>query len=120
MHRFQTGVSQVVVLVSIAIVLALAYIAITLYSEGQKDMVMIETRGLQAVSALSAFKRDQGSYPDALDKLVPRYIPAAPKCPGGSLMEYRPSAGEYALSCSRVVFKYLPYTYDSRSRSWSG
>ena len=120
MRRFQTGLSQVVVLVSIAIVLVVAYIVMNLYGEGLKDMVMIETRGVQAVAALSAFKRDQGSYPDVLDKLVPRYIPAAPRCPGGSLMEYRPSAGEYALSCARVVFKYLPYTYESRSRSWSG
>ena len=117
---FQLGMSQIVMLVSIAVVFAVAYAALHLYSEGQKDMLIVETRGVQTVTALSAFKRERGSYPDALDKLVPKYVPAVAKCPGGAPMEYRTSAGEYLLSCARVVFKYLPYNYDSRSRSWSG
>lgn len=118
--NFQGGVSQVVMLISIAVVLAVAYVALDLYSGGQKNMGMVETRGFQAVVALSAYKRDQGSYPDALDKLAPKYVAAAPKCPDGAPMEYRTSAGEYVLSCPHVVFKYLPYNYDSRSRSWNG
>ena len=116
----QEGVSQIVVLILIAVVLAVAYVAIDLYSGGQKDMVMVETRGVQTVAALSAYKRDQGAYPDALAKLVPKYFPGVPMCPGGVPMEYRTAAGEYVLSCARVVFKYLPYSYDSRSRSWNG
>lgn len=117
---FQRGMGQIVLLVAVAVVLAVGYVAIDLYSGGQKDTVMVETRGLQMASALSAFKRDQGSYPDALDKLVPKYALAVAKCPGGTPMEYVLSTGEYVLSCSHVVFKYLPYRYDSRSKSWGG
>jgi hypothetical protein len=111
---------QIVLLIAVAVVLAIGYVAIDLYSGGQKDMVMVETRGVQMASALSAFKRDQGSYPDVLDKLVPKYTLAVAKCPGGLPMGYVPSAGEYVLSCSHVIFQYLPYKYDSRSKSWSG
>lgn len=117
---FQRGMGQVVLLIVVAVVLALGYVALDLYSSGQKDMVVVETRGVQMASALSAFKRDQGSYPDALDKLVPKYALAVAKCPGGNPMGYVSSAGEYVLSCSHVVFKYLPHNYDSRSKSWSG
>ena len=117
---FQRGMSQVIVLVLIAVALGAAYIAIDLYSGGEKDMVMVETRGTQMASALSAFKRDQGSYPDALEKLVPKYVLAVAKCPGGVPMGYVSAAGEYILSCTHVVFKYRPYSYDSRTKRWSG
>jgi hypothetical protein len=116
----QRGMSQVIVLVLIAVALGAAYIAIDLYSGGEKDMVVVETRGTQMASALSAFKRDQGSYPDALEKLVPKYALAVAKCPGGAPMTYVPAAGEYVLSCGHVVFKYRPYSYDSRSKRWGG
>src|SRR5262252_2642471 len=116
----QRGMTQVILLILIAVALAAAYIAIDLYSGGEKDTVVVETRGTQMASALSAFKRDQGSYPDALDKLVPKYVLAVAKCPGGVPMSYVSSAGEYTLSCAHVVFKYSPYTYDSRSKRWSG
>jgi hypothetical protein len=117
---FQRGRSQVVVLVLIAVALGAAYIAIDLYSGGEKDMVVVETRGTQMASALSAFKRDQGAYPDAIEKLVPKYALAVAKCPGGAPMGYAQASGEYTLSCTHVVFKYLPYNYDSRSRRWGG
>ena len=118
--HFQTGSSQVTLLIVIAVALAAAYVAIDLYSGGEKEMVMVETRGVQMASALSAFKRDQGSYPDTLDRLVPKYVLAVAKCPEGRPMAYVPSSGEYALSCTHVVFKYLPYSYDSRTKRWSG
>jgi hypothetical protein len=35
-------------------------------------------------------------------------------------MGYASSAGEYTLSCTHVVFEYLPYSYDSRAKRWSG
>ena len=116
----QRGVSQVVLLILIAVALGAAYIAIDLYSGGEKEMAVVETRGTQMASALSAFKRDQGSYPDVLDKLVPKYVLAVAKCPGGAPMGYVSSSGEYTLSCTHVVFKYLPYGYDSRSKRWGG
>jgi hypothetical protein len=116
----QGGASQVILLVVIAAALGAAYVAIDLYAGGEKEMMVVESRGVQMASALSAFKRDQGSYPDTLDKLVPKYVLAVAKCPGGASMEYAASAGEYTLACTHVVFKYLPYTYDSRSKHWSG
>jgi hypothetical protein len=118
--EFQRGASHIILLVVIAGALGAAYVAIFLYTGGEKEMMVVESRGVQMAAALSAFKRDQGSYPDALDKLVPKYVTAVAKCPGGASIEYVASAGEYALSCSHVVFKYLPYTYDSRSKRWSG
>jgi len=119
-ESLQRGMTQVVLLILIAVALAAAYVAIDLYSGGEKEMVTVETRGTQMASALSAFKRDQGSYPDTLEKLVPKYVLAVAKCPGAAPMAYAPSAGEYMLSCTHVVFKYLPYKYDSRSKRWTG
>jgi hypothetical protein len=116
----QDGMSQVILLILIAVALAAAYVAIDLYSGGEKEMAVVETRGTQIVSALSAFRREQGSLPDTLEKLVPKYVLVVGKCPGGASMTYVPSGGEYVLSCPRVVFKYLPYGYDSRSKRWGG
>jgi hypothetical protein len=116
----QRGAGQVILLVLVAAALGAAYVAVDLYTGGEKDMMAVESRGVQMAAALSAFKRDQGAYPDALDKLVPKYILAVAKCPGGSPMGYASSAGEYTLSCTHVVFEYLPYSYDSRAKRWSG
>jgi hypothetical protein len=119
-ERQQRGAGQLILLVVVALALGAAYVAIDLYAGGEKEMVIVETRGTQMASALAAFKRDQGAYPDTLDKLVPKYALGVAKCPGGAQMSYVPSAGEYVLSCTHVVFKYLPYSYDSRSKRWSG
>ena len=118
--NFHRGASQVVLLIAVAVVLAAGYVAIDFYSGGQKEVAIVEARGVQMIRALSAFKREQGSYPDTLDKLVPKYSLAVAKCPGGAPMGYSISGGEYRLSCTHVVFKYLPYGYDSRSKSWNG
>ena len=116
----QAGVSQIILLVVIAIALAAAYVAIDLYTGSEKDMLTVETRGVQMISALSAYKRESGGYPEALDKLVPKYVPAVSKCPGGVPMGYLVSSGEYVISCPNVVFKSMPYSYDSRSKRWRG
>ncbi|TMH49381.1 MAG: hypothetical protein E6H50_08795 [Betaproteobacteria bacterium] len=116
----QAGLSQIVLLVVIAIALAAAYVAIDLYTGGEKDMLTVESRGVGMISALSAYKRESGTYPEALDKLVPKYVPAVSKCPGGMPMGYLVSSGEYVISCPNVVFKSMPYSYDSRSKRWRG
>ena len=116
----QAGVSQIVLLVVIAVALAAAYVAIDLYTGGEKDMLTVETRGVQMISALSAYRRESGVYPEALDKLVPKHVPALSKCPGGATMGYLVSSGEYVLSCPNVVFKSMPYSYDSRTKRWRG
>jgi len=116
----QSGMSQVVLLVMIAVALGAAYVAIDLYTGGERDMLTVETRGVHMISALSAYKRESGAYPETLDKLVPKYVSAVSKCPGGAPMDYLASTGEFNLSCPNVVFKYKPYSYDSRSKRWSG
>ncbi len=118
--KLQAGVGQVVPLAIVAGFLLIGYVAIEVYSEDQKSRLIVETRGSQMVSALAAHKRENGAYPEALDKLVPKYVLTVGKCPGGVPMEYSVSAGEYALSCRNVVLKHKPYVYNSRSRSWSG
>lgn len=116
----QAGKGQVLMLVAIAIILAAAYFALDLYSTGQKEMLTVETRGLQMISALTKYRQETGSYPDVLEKLVPKHAIAVSKCPNGSAIAYTLAGGEYTLSCPNVVFRQKPYTYDSRSRSWNG
>ena len=116
----QAGLSQIVLLVVVAVALAAAYVAIDLYTGGEKDMLTVETRGVGTVSALSAYKRERGAYPETLDKLVPQYVLAVSKCPDGTPMGYVVSGGEYVISCQNVVFKSMPYSYDSRSKRWRG
>src|SRR6266851_8745161 len=118
--NLQAGVSQIVPLVVVAVLLLAGYVAIDIYGASQKDMLAVEIRGLQMVSALGAYKRESGAYPDALDKLVPKHAAAVSKCPDGMPMGYVLAANEYVLSCRNVVLKYKPYSYDSRSKSWSG
>jgi hypothetical protein len=83
-------------------------------------MLTVETRGVGMISALSAYKRDSGVYPETLDTLVPKYVFAVGKCPGGAPMGYLVSSGEYVISCQNVVFKSMPYRYDSQSKRWRG
>ena len=118
--NLQAGAGQIVPLAVVAVLLLAGYVAIDIYSANEKDMLTVETRGLQMVSALAAHKRESGAYPDALDKLVPKYAASVSKCPDGTPMGYVLAANEYVLSCRNVVLKYKPYSYDSRSKSWSG
>ena len=114
----QTGV--VATLVVVAVILAAGYLALELYSEGERSKAIAETRGTQVVQALSRFKLEAGKYPGDLNVLVPKQIQVLPKCPGGESFAYAAAAGEYTLTCPNVGFKTNPYTYDSRSRGWQG
>ena len=114
------GLSQIVLLALIAVALAAAYVAIYYYTGGEKDMLTVETRGLRIISALSAYKRASGTYPETLDRLVPQYVLEVSKCPSGAPMGYLASGDGYVLSCPNVVFKSMPYSYDSRSKRWHG
>ena len=116
----QHGKGQVIVLVVITVVLAVGYVALDRYTEGEKNVLITETRGMNMVQALSKFKADAGNYPDALDKLVPKHAPAVSKCPGGEPMAYQLSGQEYTLTCPKVVFAMKPYGYDSRTKAWGG
>ena len=118
-RRDTTGAGQLVVLIVIAVVLAIGFVALDRYNAGSKDMLTVETRGMQMVSALTRYRLENGNYPDSLDKLVPKFTVAVGTCPSGGAMEYRLTGNDYVLACEKVVFKMQPYRYDSRSRSWS-
>jgi hypothetical protein len=56
--------------------------------------------GLLLVVALESCRRDRGEYPDALDALVPKYMPELPKNPfDGQDFTYARVDGTYVLSC---------------------
>jgi type II secretory pathway pseudopilin PulG len=116
----QAGAGQVIVLVVIAALLAAAYVALDFYTAGEKNVVITESRGTQIVGALSKYKLENGNYPDSLDKLVPKFLSARPRCPGGEAFGYNQSAGEFSLICPNVIFKMKPYGYTSKTHSWQG
>ena len=118
-RRRQAGASQIIPLVVIAIVLVVGYVLLDLYTSSQKDMMKVESRGMNMIAALGSYKRETGIYPDSLNKLVPKFATGVSRCPNGQPMAYLLSASEYVLSCSNVVFKRKPYNYDSRSKAWN-
>jgi len=114
------GSARVIAMVVLAVILVCAYIALDFYTGGQQNASMVEGRGGSITNALSGFKRDTGSLPDALDKLVPKYLSVLYKCPNGKPYAYKPGGGDYTLTCEDVLFKSKPYHYDSKSRTWAG
>jgi len=118
--RFSVGSARVISLAVLAVILVIAYVGLDFYTSGQQNASMAEGRGGAIVDALSRYKRESGSLPDALDKLVPKYVAALPKCPNGQTYAYKPAAAEFTLTCQEVLFKSKPYQYDSKSRTWGG
>lgn len=118
--QIQAGAGQVAVLVVVAALLAVAYVALDFFTAGEKNIAITESRGMQLIQALSKHKLDSGSYPDSLGKLVPKYVSVQPKCPGGEAFGYALAGGEFTLVCPNVVFKMKPYGYGSKSRAWQG
>ena len=107
-----------IALIVIAVLLGVGYVALDMYGEGEKYMTMTESRGMQIIQGLSKHKLQAGAYPDALDKLAPKFIAAVPKCPAGEPFAYALSGTEFTLGCQKVGFKANPYSYDSRSKAW--
>jgi hypothetical protein len=120
LSKSAAGSARVISMVVLVVILVCAYIALDFYTGGQQNASMVEGRGGAVVGALSGYKRDAGALPDALEKLVPKYLPALAKCPNGQPYAYQPAGAEYTLTCQEVLFKSKPYQYDSKSRAWSG
>ena len=116
----QVGAAQMIVLIVVAVLLGVGYVALDMYGEGEKYMTMTESRGTQILQGLSKYKLQAGAYPDALDKLAPKFIAAVPRCPAGEAFAYALSGAEFTLGCQKVAFKSRPYSYDSRSKAWRG
>ncbi len=116
----KSGMGQIIGLVTLAVVLAVGYVVMDRYAGGQKDMLMVETRGMNMVQALTRHKLEAGSYPDSLDKFVPKFTPAVGKCPDGQNIAYQLSGNDFTLTCQNVIFKSKPYSYESRTKAWNG
>ena len=114
------GSARVISMVILVVILVCAYVALDFYTGGQQNASMVEGRGGAIIGALSGYKRESGSLPDSLEKLVPKYAVAVAKCPNGQPYAYKPAGAEYTLTCQDVLFKSKPYQYDSKSRAWSG
>lgn len=119
-YKSAAGSTRVIAMVVLVVILVCAYVALDFYTSGQQNASMVEGRGGAIVGALSAYKRETGSLPDALEKLVPKYLPALAACPNGQPYAYKPAGAEFTLTCQDVLFKSKPYQYDSKSRSWAG
>ena len=118
--RSATGSARVISLMVLVVILVCAYVALDFYTGGQQNASMVEGRGGAIVSALSSYKRETGSLPDSLDKLMPKYLPALAKCPNGQAYAYKPAGAEYTLTCQDVLFKSKPYQFNSQTRAWAG
>jgi len=114
------GSARVISMVVLVVILVCGYVALDFYTGGQQNASMVEGRGGALIGALSGYKREVGSLPDTLDKLVPKYLAVPAKCPNGQPYAYKPAGVEYTLSCQEVLFKSKPYQYDSKARSWAG
>ena len=118
--RSASGSARIISMVVLVVILVCAYVALDFYTGGQQNASMVEGRGGAIIAALSRHKREAGSLPDALEKLVPKYITVLAKCPNGQPYAYKPVGAEYTLTCQDVLFKSKPYQYDSKSRVWAG
>jgi len=114
------GSARVILMVVLVVILVCGYVALDFYTSGQQNASMVEGRGGALIGALSGYKRETGNLPDALDKLVPKYVAALTKCPNGQPYAYKANGGEYTLTCQEVLFKSKPYQYDSKTRVWAG
>lgn len=118
--KTKTSTGQVVVLVVIAVLLAIGYVALDFYSAGEKNATTVESRGLRIIQGLTRYKIEAGAYPDALSKLQPKFLEALPVCPNGAAFAYQLAGAEFTLRCDSVIFRTKPYGYDSRTKSWGG
>jgi hypothetical protein len=112
------GASQLAVLVVVVFLLGSGYWALDRFSDSQRDMLMVESRGMLLIQGLSKFRLERGSYPEMLDQLVPQQIALLPRCPDGTAFMYKRNLDDYSLRCENVVFGQKPYVYQSGSRAW--
>jgi hypothetical protein len=118
--RSAAGSARVVLMIVVVVLLIGVNAVLDFYGAGQQLASIAEGRGGALVDALARFKRETGNLPDALDKLVPKYLQVVPKCPNGQPFAYQQAGAEFGLVCQDIVFKSKPYRYDSKSRAWSG
>ncbi len=96
-----------------AVLLVLAPVSCSLQSR------LLDVRLQPIIVALDAYRDVNGSYPRAIDALVPGYMESIPTCPNNRILYFGPEeAGttKFALTC--VTFGFNKHTYDSARGSW--
>jgi hypothetical protein len=119
-RRHIAGSAQLIVLVVIAAALGVGYVFLDRSNAESKELLLVETRGVRMMSALTKYRLENGNYPGRLEDLVPNQVAAVSTCPDGGSMGYRAAEGEYVLTCFNVGVRKRPYSYDSRTRAWGG
>jgi hypothetical protein len=70
----------------------------TLGLPAQEARSRAQVRGAMLTAAVELYGAEQGAYPESLDQLVPRYVPALPEDPfTGEAFSYRPAESGYLL-----------------------
>ena len=80
------------------------------------------------VTALERFASEKGGYPETLEALVPRYLPALPNCPvvdttilpsGRPARYHKHAQGDFTLGCFVGVMVFpQDAVYFSAGKSW--
>ena len=79
-----------------------------------------QRRGDLIIEALLQYKNDYGSYPETLDKLVPKYIDEIPKLPDYNRWSYNVNEdGSFGLDFSAFEYNYPCYYYESNDGQWN-
>ncbi len=96
-----------------AVLLVLAPVSCSVQSR------LLEVRLEPIIVALEAYRDANGSYPGAIDALVPEYMQSMPTCPNFGVLYFPADEGgtkSFALTC--VTFGFNKHTYNSATGSW--
>ncbi len=96
-----------------AVLLVLAPVSCSVQSR------LLEVRLQPIIVALEAYRDVNGSYPGAIDVLVPEYMESIPTCPNFGVLYFpRDEDGTTTFALTCVTFGINKHTYFSATGSW--
>ena len=96
-----------------AVLLVLAPVSISVQSR------LLEVRLQPIIVALEAYRDVSGSYPGAIDVLVPEYMESIPNCPNLGVRYYpRDEDGTITFALTCTTFGFNKHTYFSATGLW--
>ena len=118
----QAGVTKTEWLVIALIVAIGGGVLVDMQLRGAKAQLHMETVAVPLIEALDRYRNANQSYPDALSRLVPTYLPELPACNPQSAnprIAYNVDkvSGEYTLNCGIGMF--AKRQYSSKTRNWT-
>ena len=121
-RRESSGITRIEWILIVLIVAIGGALLATMHFQSEERRRHMETVAVPLIEALDRYRAAHNSYPDALQKLVPAYLPELPGCnprSAGSKMAYYvdPRSGEYSLNCGIGMF--AKRQYSSQTRRWS-